>query len=293
MRWKHLPIVAFDTETTGRSPFAGDRVIEVAAVVFTLDESGSITERKDHSWLVNPGMPIPRSSTEIHGITDKDVARAPRFDDIAEDVHALFRDAITIAHNYAFDLSFLEKEFKEADLEWPDTVAEVDTYDVSLRHFIGQKGHKLSDFCERLGVPLVGAHRATNDAAACGLAWLELAKRHQVADDLQAMLDWANAIGRPPEDAPIAANDAGHIVFLAGPFAGEPIAAHPVHLAWMEKARAHVGGRWTFRYPEPARRWVRRWLDVRGAGRIRPGPKGFRPEDWGIDSCIAIDSDPV
>ena len=53
MKWKHLPIVAFDCETTGLRPFAGDRVIEFAAVQLWIGEDGRIADRADHQWMIN------------------------------------------------------------------------------------------------------------------------------------------------------------------------------------------------------------------------------------------------
>ncbi len=74
MQWRRHPIVAFDTETTGLEPFAGDRIIEFAAVVLELGPDGRVARREDHSFLVNPGIPIPRKVTEITGIADHHVA---------------------------------------------------------------------------------------------------------------------------------------------------------------------------------------------------------------------------
>ena len=69
----NLPIVAIDTETTGRDP-ATDRVVEVACVRW---ERGEITLRK--SWLVNPGRAIPQEAFDVHGISDEAVKDAPTF----------------------------------------------------------------------------------------------------------------------------------------------------------------------------------------------------------------------
>jgi hypothetical protein len=57
----------------------------------------------------------------------------------------------------------------------------------------------------------------------------------------------------------------------------------------MEKARVHGPHGWTWRFPDSTRRWIRRWLEVRGAGRARGNPKSFRAEDWVLDSCIALE----
>jgi DNA polymerase III epsilon subunit family exonuclease len=287
MQWRHLPIVAFDTETTGLQPFGGDRVIEFAAVVLRIDASGQVVGEERHGWLLNPGIPIPRTASEISGITDKDVADAPTFADVAHEVAELLGNAVTVAHNYPFDMAFLTQELLRVGLTWPEPLAEVDTVDLSMKHFSEAKGHKLIDLCTRLGVSLDGAHRATNDAAACGRCFVEMVRKHEIRDDLQTMLDWANAIGRPPEDGPLGASRDGRVVFLDGPHKGDPIVDHPIHLAWMEKARERGPEGWRFRYPESTRRWVRRWLEVRGAGRARQSPKSFRPEDWVLDSCIA------
>lgn len=285
-----MPVVAFDTETTGLSPFGGDRIIEFAAVTLHLGEDGRVSDIESYSCLINPGMPIPRVTREITGITDADVVDAPSFGEVADNIRKLLQDAVTVAHNYAFDHAFLSEEYRRIEQGWPEPLAEVDTVDVSLRCFPDQRGHKLIDVCNRLDIRLEGAHRATNDAEACGRCFVELARRHQVADDLQTMLDWAHAIGRPPADSVLEMDPEGHVVFGTGPYAGNPIAAHPIHLAWMLKARELGPSGWTYRFTEKTRGWIKRWLDVRGAGRAKQNAKPSRPDSWMLDPCIATPS---
>lgn len=289
MRWKHLRLVAFDSETTGLQPFGGDRMIEFAAVALELGPDGRVVGRTDKSWLIDPGVPIPREVTALTGLKDSDLKGKPAFADVAEEIRALFADAITVAHNYSFDLGFLRAESQRIGMRWPEPLAEIDTVDLSMRLFPDAKSHKLDALCERLDVRLDQHHRATDDAAACGTCFAELVRRHEVADDLQEMLTWAGAIGRPPDDGPIGLDHEGRVVFGEGPHAGQPVGDHPVHLAWIEQARERVDGAWRFRYPESVRSWARRWLEARGSGRARQTAKGFHPGDWVIDSCVAED----
>jgi DNA polymerase III epsilon subunit-like protein len=287
MKWKHLPIVAFDTETTGLDPFAGDRIIEVGLVILQLDSDGTVRHREDFSHLVNPGIPIPKKITQITGIRDDDVADKPPFSVLAEEIGERFDGAVAVAHNYPFDAAFFANEFARAGVRWREPLAAIDTVDVSIRHFADAKSHKLGDLAKRLGVDLENAHRATDDAAACGYCLAELIKRHEVDDELQALLDWAHAIGRPPPDGPLGIDDCGVPIFSQGPHERMPVMEYPIHLQWMEKARVRENGRWRYRFPESTRRWIRRYLDVRAAGRARQNPKSFRPQDWVLDPCIA------
>ena len=68
MRWRTLPIIAFDTETTGLNPEDGHRVIEFAGVEMRLDAAGRVERVVPHHYLFNPGVPIPREATEVSGI---------------------------------------------------------------------------------------------------------------------------------------------------------------------------------------------------------------------------------
>ena len=70
-----------DTETTGTDPTA-DKVIELAIVVFEYCHATGTVGRvlETYDALEDPGMPIPPSSTAIHGITDAMVA-GQRIDD--------------------------------------------------------------------------------------------------------------------------------------------------------------------------------------------------------------------
>lgn len=286
MRWKHLDIVAFDTETTGLDPYQGDRIIEISLVVMRLTEDGTIEVRQVVSHLVNPGIPVPRMVTQITGLKDEDLVGKPSFAEVAEEIGALLGSGIAVAHNFPFDHAFLQREFAIAGLPWTEPLAAIDTVDVSMKHHKDARSHKLGDLAKRMGVALVEAHRAANDAEACGRAFLEMAKRANVEDDLDVMLEWADAIGRPPQDGPFGVDAHGVAVFLEGPHQGAPVVEHPLHLAWMEVARVHRADGWAWRYPDSSRRWLRRFLDVRTTGRARTSPRSVHAGDWVLDSCI-------
>ncbi|MEP6627916.1 MAG: 3'-5' exonuclease, partial [Ginsengibacter sp.] len=74
------PIVFIDLETTGIN-LATDRVIEIAIVKILPDKTRVVKHK-----IVNPQMPIPKSSSDIHGITDDKVKDAPTFKEVANEL---------------------------------------------------------------------------------------------------------------------------------------------------------------------------------------------------------------
>ncbi|MDP2316200.1 MAG: 3'-5' exonuclease [Pseudomonadota bacterium] len=284
MRWRTLPIIAFDTETTGLNPEDGHRVIEFAGVEMRLGPDGAVEKVIPHHYLFKPDdMLIPREASDVSGIRDEDVANAPLFKQHAEAIHRLLSRAITVAHNYPFDQRFLTAEFDRCGLKWCAPPAEIDTVDLSRRFFPEAKSHKLGELSARLEVALIGAHRATNDAEACGRCFSLLARRHDAPEDLAGLIDWADAVGEPPKgDVLVRAAD-GTVVFKGGELDGNAIEEHPDFLAWMLIARRRVEGRWEPTFPVDVRTWIARWLRVRGSGRAAQNMKGFGPNDWGID----------
>jgi DNA polymerase III epsilon subunit family exonuclease len=282
MNWKRQRIIAFDTETTGLNPHDGDRVIEFAGVELVLSNVGEVADVQYHHFLFNPGIPIPRKVVEITGIDDDTVADAPAFEADGRKIFNLLQDSILVAHNFPFDRAFLTTELQRAGQDWPHAMAEVDTIDLSIRYFPDVKGHKLEQVAQRLAVALDRAHRATDDAEACGRCFVEMAKRFEAPDELEGLLDWADALGRPPVNGYLGFTD--KLRFSDGPYQGEPVDSHPLHLQWMLMARHRVNGGWQYRFPESLRRWSERYLRVRAAGRARQNAKSFGADQWVIDS---------
>ena len=291
MRWTDKPIVAFDTEATGLNPWTGDRLIEFGAVVFHLDEHGRVDDSRieRHEFFVNPGVPIPPEVQKITNISDEDVAGAPPFEAMADVIWRLLEDSLSVAHNYDFDQAVLASEFQRTGRFWPTPLAEIDTLDLSRRYFGGARGHRLKQLAQRLDIRLVDAHRAANDAEACGRSFLAMTSRFDAPDQLDGLLQWADAIGRPPQDGPLLLDDAGRVVFREAPHQGQPAAMHPDHLAWMVVARRRVQGEWQHRYPESTRSWIARFLRLRMAGRAVQGGRSFGPDDWSPESCAVPD----
>ncbi len=106
-------LVFFDLETTGTN-VTNDRIIEIAAIKVMM--AGG--EEKRH-WFVNPGIPIPASSTAIHGISDKDVKDAPKFAEIANEVFTFFKDCDLGGYNHIkFDIPLLLEEFTRVEINF-------------------------------------------------------------------------------------------------------------------------------------------------------------------------------
>ena len=67
------PLAIIDLETTGVN-LGTDRIVEIA-IVKIMPDGKKLVKRK----LINPEIPIPASTTEIHGITNEMVKDAPTF----------------------------------------------------------------------------------------------------------------------------------------------------------------------------------------------------------------------
>ena len=107
------PIAFLDLETTGIN-VSGDRIVEIS--VLKIDPNGS------EEWLVsriNPEMPIPPKSTAIHGISDEDVADAPKFGEIAKNLAAFLEGTDLAGFNaIKFDIPVLAEEFLRANIDF-------------------------------------------------------------------------------------------------------------------------------------------------------------------------------
>ena len=107
------PLAVFDLETTGTN-VATDRIVEIAIVKAMPDGSTGIYTKR-----INPGMPIPRESTMIHGITDVDIADCPYFKDIAKELDEFLRDSDLSGYNaIKFDIPLLVEEFLRSGIDF-------------------------------------------------------------------------------------------------------------------------------------------------------------------------------
>lgn len=103
------PLVFIDFETTGVNPVS-DRIVELSLIKAHPDGRREVLTRR-----VNPEMPIPPESSLVHGITDADVAGAPRFVEIAPEVLAFVGNADLAGFNIRrFDLPMLLRELAVA-----------------------------------------------------------------------------------------------------------------------------------------------------------------------------------
>ncbi|MEY8655020.1 exonuclease domain-containing protein [Brachybacterium paraconglomeratum] len=165
-----------DVETTGLDP-ERERVLELA--ILRADEQG----RPIDQWVTrfHPGGPV--RATHIHGITDADVAGAPRFADLAVQIGTALQGLILVAHNAEFDLAFLRAEFARASLPMPQvsTYCTLQGSTVYLPHL---RRRTLAECCAALGVTHQQAHSALGDAyAAAGLLERYLAMDRQTRYD--------------------------------------------------------------------------------------------------------------
>ena len=225
--WHRVPMASLDFETTGIDPHH-DRVLSYAL----LDETGL-----EITGLVNPGVPIPPASAEVHGITEAMLAEAPSSAEglagVVDWVQSLIeRQVALVVFNATYDLTMLQAEATRLGLAQPDwtRLLVVDPFVVDWgieRGTLGPVGvpgvrrqmrqRRLVDVAAYYGVRLDNAHDATCDARAARDVAIEIGARHphvgtstlvelmasQRAWFAQRAEEWnayAALNGRPPDD---------------------------------------------------------------------------------------------
>lgn len=107
-------LVFFDVETTGLNVIR-DRIVQIALV--KLHKNGQ--PQTELTMLINPGIPISEESMQIHGITPKDLANKPVFQQVAQKIWDFIGDSDLAGYNSnRFDVPMLMEEFARVGMEF-------------------------------------------------------------------------------------------------------------------------------------------------------------------------------
>lgn len=153
------PLASIDLETTGVN-LGTDRIVEIAIVKVLPDGNRSVKRK-----LINPEMPIPKTSSDVHGITDEMVKDAPTFKQVANELKQVL-DGCDIAgyNSNRFDIPLLMEEFLRVQVEFDMKGRRL--VDVQkIFHLMEQRtlGAAYKFYCNKI---LDGAHSAEADASA-------------------------------------------------------------------------------------------------------------------------------
>jgi DNA polymerase-3 subunit epsilon len=142
--------IVLDTETTGLEAELGHRIIEIGCIELVHRRP---TGRTFHRYL-NPERDIDAAALGVHGIARAELAREPRFVDVAEELLAFIADAELVIHNAAFDVGFLDAELARigGSARTIASVARVlDTLALARQLHPGQR-NSLDALCKRYGI---------------------------------------------------------------------------------------------------------------------------------------------
>ncbi len=141
--------IFLDTETTGLSPQAGDRIVEIGCVEMI---NRKLSGNNRHYYLFS-GRESHEEAFKIHGITMEFLRDKPGFEKVVDDLLEYLSGSEVLIHNAAFDLGFLNKELDligRPGLE--SLVAGVTDTMMLAREMFPGKRSSLDALCERLGV---------------------------------------------------------------------------------------------------------------------------------------------
>lgn len=220
-----------DLETTGIN-IISDRIVEISVLKVTPDGG--------EEWLnsrLNPEMPIPPKVTKIHGITDEDVANAPKFREIAKKLSAFLEGCDLAGYNAnKFDIPVLAEEFLRANID----------FDFRRRRYVDVQVifHKKEQrtlsaaylfYCKK---ELVGAHGAEADTRATfEILKAQLDRYDDLVNDVEKLSDYssynnvADFVGR------IVYDENGTEIFNFGKYKGKSVEQvfkdDPSYYSWM------------------------------------------------------------
>ncbi len=227
------PLAIFDLETTGIN-VTTDRIVEIAIIKVFPDGT-----EENYVKRVNPQMPIPKESSEIHGIYDEDIKDAPIFDAIAQEVADFIGDADLAGYNSnKFDIPVLAEEMMRAKMD----------FDVAQRNFVDIQNifHKMEQrtlaaayqfYCDK---SMENAHNALYDTQ---VTWevlkAQLTRYAELKNEVTFLAEFSRAGNYNLLDfaGRLAINDKGEAIYNFGKHKGRTIREvseiEPGYYGWM------------------------------------------------------------
>jgi DNA polymerase III subunit epsilon len=145
-----------DIETTGLNA-RKDRITEIAIYIH---DGEKIVDRFE--TLVNPECRIPYHITALTGISNKMVADAPRFFEVARKIVEITEGTTFVAHNASFDYNFIRCEFKRLLYDYSRHT--LCTKKLSRKLMPGIQSYGLGSLARILNIQNPARHRAGGDA---------------------------------------------------------------------------------------------------------------------------------
>lgn len=247
-------LVFFDLETTGPGdPHPDhDRIVEFSIL------DGGLGDPEPWTKLVDPGVSIHPDRTEVHGISDEDVADAHPFASYAGSVQATVENAILCGYGIrGYDVPILDRELREAGeagLERTDsgfiTHPEIDLFQA----WNVQEPRDLTTAAARFaGVELgEAAHTAEADTAVLPEVLAGMIREFDLPDPaglpdvggaadkpappeeaLDRLIEACRKDGAMDRDGCFRRREDGEVVFDFGKHRGKPVRDHPDYLDWM------------------------------------------------------------
>jgi DNA polymerase-3 subunit epsilon len=160
-----------DIETTGNS-YKNGKITEIAIYQHNGQQ---ITDT--FSTLINPEMDIPYFITDLTGITNAMVSKAPRFYEVAKTIVQMTMGRTFVAHNVSFDFKFVREEFARLGYDYKRNT--MCTVQMSRKLLPGHRSYSLGKLCADLGIGIEGRHRAAGDALATVKLFELLLEKHR------------------------------------------------------------------------------------------------------------------
>ena len=176
------PIAFIDLETTGVN-LSTDRIVEVAIIKILQDGTRQVKRK-----LINPEMPIPAVTTEIHGITNEMVKDAPTFKQAGNELKQFIENCDLGGYNSnRFDIPMLMEEFLRAGMDVDLSLRKM----VDVQHiFYTMEPRTLTAaykyYCEK---ELINAHSAEADVdATIDVLMAQLNRYPQLGNTVESIL---------------------------------------------------------------------------------------------------------
>lgn len=226
-------IVFFDIESTGLN-ILRDRILQIALIKYFPGDK----EPEELEMLINPGLVlISEEAQRIHGISSKDVANKPTFDQVAKKLYDFIGDADLGGYNSnRFDIPMLMEEFNRVGIDF--RIENRNLIDMQ-RLFYKMEPRTLSAAHKYYtGEKMENAHDALADVRATVNVLKGQLKMYEntdfedadgnvtekpVKNDMQAIHAFTNDLNIIDTTMRIKYNENGEIVFNFGKYSGQKV----------------------------------------------------------------------